>query len=222
MLSQHNKIRVCRISASYDCEAYDKLFQLTNKDEMIYLMRYKKFAERYNSLLGLLLAKKLSSKGLSVQVSLLHTKQGQPYLTGSNEYLSISHCENMIVVAISSNKVGIDVEKNLLPIGYELFLADDEYALFHKSKNKVDLLTTLWTLKEAYVKLTGTGFFIDPTNISFNKIKDRWCLKDNPCSFYSEDLPNGIKLAIASEEEKTINFEKITETELIECFNSRI
>lgn len=222
MLSQHNKIRVCRISASYDSEVYEKLFQFTNKDEIIYLMKYKKIVERFNSLLGLSLAKKLSSKGLGVQLSLLHTELGQPYLSGSNEHLSISHCENTIVVAMSSNKVGIDVEKHLLPIGYELFLADDEYALFHKSKNKDDLLTSLWTLKEAYVKLTGTGFFMDPTNISFNKIKDSWFLKDNSYSFYSEDLPNGMKLAIASEKGKKITFEKITETELIEWFNSSL
>lgn len=218
MLSQQNKIRVCQISASYNSEVYDKLFQLTNKDEIIYLMRYKKFAERYRSLLGLSLAKKLSSKGLSVQESLLHTELGQPYLMGCNEYLSISHCDNTIIVAMSSNKIGIDVEKKLRTMEYELFLAEDEYALFHKSKNKVDFLTTLWTLKEAYVKLIGTGFFIDPTTISFNRIKDRWFLKDNSCTFYTEYLPNGMKLTIASEEAKKINFEKITETELIEWF----
>ena len=59
---------------------------------------------------------------------------------------------------MSSNKVGVDVEKRLPNKGYELFLTDEEYALFNKSKNKDDLLTTLWTLKESYVKLKGTGF----------------------------------------------------------------
>ena len=90
------------------------------------------------------------------------------------------------------------------------------------SKNKDELLTTLWTLKESYVKLKGTGFFLDPTIISFNKIKDRWFLKDDTCTFYSEDLSNGMNLSIAAEEETSINLEKVTENELIECLYSYI
>ncbi|MED3563979.1 4'-phosphopantetheinyl transferase family protein [Bacillus xiapuensis] len=215
-MSNHNQIRVCLISASYDLRVYNKLFHLTNKDEKNYLMGYKKLADRYNSLLGLSLVKKLSYKRDS-NFSLLHNELGQPYLVGSDEYISISHSEDTIVVAMSTNKVGIDVEKRLLNMGYESFLADEEYELFNKSKNKVDLLTTLWTLKESYVKLKGTGFFIDPTIISFNKIEDRWFLKDVSCTFYLENLPNDMKLSIASEEEKKITFEKITENELIEC-----
>lgn len=222
-MPNHHQIRVCLISASYNSRVYNKLLHLTNKDERNYLKRYKKLTDRYNSLLGLSLAKKLSAKRLSDNLSLLHNEVGQPYLVGCNEYISISHCEDTIVVAMSSNKVGIDVEKNLPSKGYELFLADEEYALFNKSENKDDLLTTIWTLKESYVKLKGTGFFLDPTIISFNKIKDKWFLKDDTCTFYSENLPNGMKLSIATEEEILIRLvEKITENELIECLYSHI
>ena len=104
---------------------------LTNEDEKQYLKRYKKLTDRYNSLLGLSLAKKLSNKRPSEGLSLLHNELGQPYLVSSKEYISISHCEDTIVVAMSSNKVGMDVEKRLLNQGYELFLADEEYALFN-------------------------------------------------------------------------------------------
>lgn len=220
MLSNRSKIRVGRISASYDARVYNKLLHLTDKDEKQYLKRYKKLTDRYNSLLGLSLAKKLSNKRPRGHLSLLHNELGQPYLAGCNESISISHCEDTIVVAMSSNKVGVDVEKRLPNKGHELFLADEEYALFNKSKNKDDLLTTLWTLKESYVKLKGTGFFLDPTIISFNKIKDRWFLKDDTCIFYSENLPNGMKLSIAIEEETSINLEKVTESEVIEYLYS--
>ncbi|MED3650400.1 4'-phosphopantetheinyl transferase family protein [Heyndrickxia sporothermodurans] len=224
MLSQDNIIRICQISASFNPRVYDQLFRFINTGEKDYLLKYKKFADRYNSLLALSLVKRLTNKKLNVQLSLLHTELGQPYLTGHQEHISISHCENTIVVAMSTNKVGIDVEKNLSTLGYEfeLFLADEEYELLNNSKNKVDFITTLWTLKEAYLKLIGRGFFIDPTNISFNKIKERWFLKDDFCSFFSRDLPNGMKLSIASEVEKEINFEKVTESELIEWLNNSI
>ncbi|QQZ09009.1 4'-phosphopantetheinyl transferase family protein [Heyndrickxia vini] len=220
MLSQNNTIRICQISASFNSKVYDQLFRFIHTIEKDYLMKYKKFADRYNSLLALSLAKKLTNKKLSAQLNLLHTELGQPFLMGHHEHISISHCENTIVVAMSTNKVGIDVEKKLSTVGYKLFLADEEYELLNNSKNRADLLTSIWTLKEAYLKLKGKGFFIDPTNISFNKIKERWFLKDDFCSFLSRDLPNGMKLSIASEVEKKINFEKITESELIEWINN--
>lgn len=221
MLPKQNEIVVCQITASYDAEVFNYLFHLLNEDERLYLMRYKKFVDRYNSLLALSLVKKLSQDGRrGASLSLLHTELGQPYFSGSNTFISIAHCEETIVVAMSSHKVGIDVEVKLSSLDYRLFLADAEYHLFYDSKDKVDLLTTIWTLKEAYVKFKGTGFFIDPKGICFNKINDRWVINDNTCTLYSETLPNGLKLSIASEEEKNITFNKMTESKLMEWFYS--
>lgn len=219
---QNRYLTICEIEASYNVNIYHQLFCLTNMEEQTYIERYAKFADRYNSLLGLTLAKALSGKGESNQVSLLHTKLGQPYLTNCEACVSISHCENTVVAALSPKRIGIDIERNVPKLESQLFLAEDEISFVQKSDDKVDILTTLWTLKEAFVKLKGTGFLLDPSQLSFYHMNDQWFLKGNTCKFYTENLSNGMKISIAADEETAIHFVRETEKRILDWLDVKI
>lgn len=117
---------------------------------------------RLCSLAGELLVQRLLS-GLGVDNARLHRKDnGQPYLTGCDLHVSISHCEELVVCAVSSAPVGIDVER-VRPI--DLRIADRvcteqerQYLLDAIEQDRhLERFYEVWTAKEAYFKKQGTG-----------------------------------------------------------------
>jgi 4'-phosphopantetheinyl transferase len=94
----------------------------------------------------------------------------KPYLAshpGLN--FNISHSEDFAVIAISSDKVGVDIEyisedfdfTNLLP---DIFV-DHEILAIKNADNKKHAFFTSWTRKEAFVKALGKGIDEDFKNI---------------------------------------------------------
>jgi len=82
-------------------------------------------------------------------------------------YLSISHTNNVVAVAVSSSRVGIDIEKKDVArfdnIRADKFLSEEEKSMFPSldgiTKNK------LWALKEAIFKFGNDRFFF-PNRVS--------------------------------------------------------
>ena len=90
-----------------------------------------------------------------------------------NIKFSVSHIDQLVVVAVSPNlNIGIDVEsvdQSLSPDLITTFCHSDEQ---HSLKRLPESQRTrefirLWTLKEAYTKLIGTGHSVDFTWIKF-------------------------------------------------------
>ena len=86
----------------------------------------------------------------------------KPYLASHPWlYFNISHSEDFAVIAVSLNKVGIDIEyipedfdfSNLLP---DVF-ADNEILAIENANDKKYAFYTSWTRKEAFVKALGKG-----------------------------------------------------------------
>jgi phosphopantetheinyl transferase len=105
----------------------------------------------------------------------------KPVLTENQFHFSISHCGDYAAAIISERKlVGIDVEiisPKIEKIKYK-FLNSHELELLQKnqvSENNIELITLLWSAKEALYKWYGKG------SISFKKnlpIKHIYCKKD--------------------------------------------
>lgn len=87
--------------------------------------------------------------------------KGKPFFLKSNYNLSISHTDNLIVVAVSKNrKIGIDVEKIHLfnQKIIDKYYSEKERAEIHKHIGyEAFIETKIWTIKEAYSKCIGTG-----------------------------------------------------------------
>jgi 4'-phosphopantetheinyl transferase len=99
-------------------------------------------------------------------------------------HFSVSHTEGLSVLALSRQvPVGIDVEAPHRIIEMELlrtFFSKREWKEIQKTpqKNIGERCTRMWSLKEAYLKMIGTGLAGDLTKLEFDPVKD-------------EVLPNG-------------------------------
>ena len=121
--------------------------------------------------------------------SLYYTQNGKPCV--KDGYISLSHKGDVCVCAVSDKPVGIDVEiiTDAMPAAYA-FLSEAEKAFAGDSPER---FYSVWTRKEAAVKLTGEGIkAIRKTDIFdkkyfFSQIKSEDCII-TVCSFGEEAL----------------------------------
>lgn len=112
----------------------------------------------------------------TVKLSYGHT--GKPYLPDyPNIHFNISHCPQGCICAISDLPVGIDIQ-DVRPFSLsiaERCCSDAELQLLKLSADPASEFTRIWTMKESYLKMKGTGIAddlsaVDTTNLR-NKIK---------------------------------------------------
>ncbi len=118
---------------------------------------------------GMLLAEALCKTAISNAFGIpigkqhfVYTENGKPVLKGfENVYFSWSHSGNRIACAVSKAPVGIDIEKigNFPKKVAARVCSDAEFSFILESEHKASAFTKLWTMKEAAVKLRGTGIF---------------------------------------------------------------
>ncbi len=77
-----------------------------------------------------------------------------------NCFVSVSHCEDMVAVCTSDKNIGIDIERidysrDLQKI-VKRFYRGQEVLEFEKSPT-AECFFKIWTMKEAYSKITGEG-----------------------------------------------------------------
>ena len=92
----------------------------------------------------------------------LYNEHGAPYLA-AGPYFSISHCKQGIAVAVSDSPIGVDIEA-IRPLN-ESFVrktmnSQEQTRIFSSAHPEVEFIR-LWTKKEAYVKMQGTGIISD-------------------------------------------------------------
>lgn len=115
---------------------------------------------------GILLLNALEEAGIR-DLTLTEEKEGKPrLLKDQGFFFSLSHSGHFAVCAVSDRECGVDVQK---PVSYNpglvsRFFSPEEQSLFADAGEASDrdrLFTRLWTLKEAYVKMLGTGLTTD-------------------------------------------------------------
>ena len=98
------------------------------------------------------------------EAEMKYNDNGKPYLVSSSEYISVSHTQCCIAVAISSRPIGIDVERiatKVLALK-EKFLSVSEIQSIDSNKELIHTLL-LWSAKESIFKL------MDATGVDFKK-----------------------------------------------------
>lgn len=97
----------------------------------------------------------IASALLEKEVDVMNKKSGAPYIVGDDSFISVSHKKNFLVVAVSKNKVGVDIEKivekdTVFKVAGKYFgekIPDNDYLAFYRS----------WTKKESLGKLCEKG-----------------------------------------------------------------
>jgi len=115
------------------------------------------------AVLRLILSHRTNEQAQKIQI--LTTKYGKPYLKNQNLFFNVSHTENMLVFALSTQyEVGIDIEYKNTDIQAQNMpkqcFHPQEWVyfqpLFHEEKQVFFL--NMWTKKEAASKAAGLGF----------------------------------------------------------------
>lgn len=104
---------------------------------------------------------------------LIYNEYGKPFLKDNNLFFNISHDNNLVVIAISDKNIGIDIEY----LTYNRFVLkkcfnEKEQHKVNDKVNKEKEFTKIWVMKEAYVKMKGTGIITDLKDIDTTKIKN--------------------------------------------------
>lgn len=149
--------------------------------------------------------------GLAInQISIVNDDLGKPYIEGhENIFFNISHTHNVIAIAFSNNRVGVDIEKGIENgIGIAKHFFTEKEIEFIKNAD-VDPLKTfleIWTKKEAFIKYLGLGLRkpLDDFCVVNDFLKDNFLtLQSENCvvSFYDGDNKSGVKIIKLKEKE---------------------
>lgn len=126
-----------------------------------------------------LLRKKLQEH-LRIEPKVIEIKMsplGKPFLPKIDSvYFSLSHTEDLSVLAISPKPIGIDVEwviqdgsKNYEKILKRVLADEDSLKNWRNSQDKLATFYSLWTAHEAIVKLKGESAF--STQLDVNTVR---------------------------------------------------
>ena len=116
-----------------------------------------------------------TSYKLDPRPTFIYNEHGAPSLSGG-PYFSISHCKQGIAVAISDAPIGIDIEA-IRPLSEGLVqkaMNPQEQAQIAAAANPEQEFIRLWTRKEAYVKMQGTGIISDMHKILCDMLPVNW------------------------------------------------
>lgn len=123
----------------------------------------KNSAKRMLSLIGWkLLLDNLEDPSLLSKVAF--EGKGKPFIPNSNIHFNISNTKGIVVLAIHSEPVGVDVERLREPREkiYSRVFCNEEI----ESISSAEDFTKLWTRKESVVKLFGGGISMGLTSFS--------------------------------------------------------
>ncbi|MCM1635777.1 4'-phosphopantetheinyl transferase family protein [Latilactobacillus sakei] len=111
-------------------------------------------------------------------------KYGKPsFIDKNNDFFTISHSGDIVVMSKSKVPVGIDIEKKReLNINFiRKAFTSAEYENILNAHNMSDRALDIWTQKESFLKLLGTGLAIQPRNVEtkYNFAVEQSCLEIN-------------------------------------------
>lgn len=136
-------------------------------------------------LAGVILCKALSDNGFSVK-DIAYSETGKPFLKGNSKlHFNMSHSGDYIVVSVSGQNVGVDIQKTAPYNEKVIQKITSEAERERLSDLFVKRFNYVWAVKESYSKLTGSGIVMDFSRVSFEEDGDRLKIyKDNSLSAY--------------------------------------
>ncbi len=116
----------------------------------------------------------LKENGFLGEVKFKIKDGGKVYVENAPDF-SISHDGKYVICAISDKTVGADIVKNQRFENKKTFRYFTEKEIMHITE-KSEKTAFLWSLKEAYSKMTGEGLSEKISGFDFSNILDEICL----------------------------------------------
>lgn len=135
---------------------------------------------------------------LGHELQFTYGKYGKPALWGYPSLkFNLSHCSRGVVCALSETDVGIDIQDtdeydaSLI----KLVMSPEEQKLISESPNPEVVFTRIWSCKESYLKLVGTGISCNLTKLNFTQSRNDSNFFGNNC-FFSLSECSGCVIAL--------------------------
>ncbi|MCW8929907.1 MAG: 4'-phosphopantetheinyl transferase superfamily protein [Gammaproteobacteria bacterium] len=116
-------------------------------------------------------------------IDFLKGEQGKPYLSISNSgnlQFNLSHTQDVAILAVTKDvAVGVDIEHNDRKTDWKgickrFFTEPEQEALFSlNTEQQANAFFDLWTRKEAYMKVLGTGLSLSPTEFTLSVFPEK-------------------------------------------------
>lgn len=137
-----------------------KMLALVDEQRRVEALRYKFLRGQFEQLkTWLMLVEMLKGLGVT-NFELQHNEHGKPSLVHYPDvHFNISHCKNGLAVVVDDKPIGIDIEsfREPTPALVQKTMNETEAAQIHSTEDFI----RFWTMKEAVLKLRGTGIVDD-------------------------------------------------------------
>lgn len=139
-----------------------------SNDEVKHLNSFKSEFRKIQRMSSLALV----SKTLGRTGNIMHATSGKPYLKGNKQFISISHCQDLICYVIHDQEVGLDIHhfNPKTKIIAKKFLNDAEIAFCEQRGGH--FMDLFWALKESVFKIYGSDLAFKDIEINLNTITD--------------------------------------------------
>ena len=181
-------------------DAFDRYSSILSSDELSNYHKFRFLKDRHLYLLAHVMLRKTLSRKSEVHPSewkFILAHNGKPLIkepSKSPQHFSLSHSHKIAVCAISNNgPIGVDVEPNssfarlhhVLP---KVFSKREQEYLAKCSNHELESeVTSLWTLKEAFLKAIGLGLQVPMHKVCLDTSGPRVKIRALPCEI-EEDL----------------------------------
>lgn len=118
---------------------------------------------------------------------IIQGEHGKPMLCGSEDkFFNVSHSGRFIVCTVSNVECGVDVEcinhpHDLMNIAGLFFSLPEQNAIM-MSADPSEAFCRLWTIRESYVKMRGTGFSMGLKALNCNFHRGKASISENGVS----------------------------------------
>ena len=150
-------------------EEIQRLLPLVSDQRREEALKYKHLFGQFACLKSyVMLRELLEQKGLSHPFIFAHNEHGKPSLKDHPEvHFNLSHCKNGIIVAVSDEPIGVDIEsyREISDSLIRYTMNKEEQHIIQTSDDPIRTFTEYWTMKEAVFKLRGTGITHDLHNL---------------------------------------------------------
>lgn len=157
------RIKIVYADTEQPFGVYEKYLPLVSAQRRERIARLRRDSVKIMSLFTGLLIRKEISEQLGIppeELAFGCGEHGKPYLLNNKAYhFSVSHSGNCIAFAGCDAPVGVDTERirsGKLKIA-KRFFTENECSFIEKSAEPDTEFYKIWTAKEAYVKMLGTG-----------------------------------------------------------------
>lgn len=157
---------------NFSQEEYEAAYRQMDESKRHRVERMRQRKDRLRSVAGDSLARSVLARELKctpAEILFTYDKNGKPGVKGNPLFFSLSHSEDLVVLAVSKTPIGVDIEqiRDISPrLARKYFTPDEKEYLFGHAPKDVDwdrVMTPperlrffeIWTAKEAYLKCMG-------------------------------------------------------------------